>query len=817
MLHRKYLYCLLILFPLSGHAQPATQRTSAEIRLQLAALEVSGSVLYMAAHPDDENTRLLSYLAKERKVRTGYLSLTRGDGGQNLIGTEQGELLGLIRTQELLAARRMDGAVQFFSTANDFGFSKTSAETLKIWDHQKILGNAVWIIRSFRPDVIITRFPEDERAGHGHHAASAIIAREAFIAAADPKKFPEQLRYVKTWQAKRIMWNTFSFGSVNTTAEDQLKIDAGVYNPILGKSYGEIAAESRTNHKSQGFGTARQRGPAPEYFLPVAGEPAKQDIFDGIDLTLGRNKIPQKTKDLLRTIIRNYDSADPAASLPGLLELKTAVRGLEFRHELLDELILDCAGIYIQAKVAEPIYALQEEIPIKLDVLSRLGKDSKIPVNLILPDGRKLALKPGIPLKAEWKIDANTFEISQPYWLREKHTLGSFKVESYEELGQPEAPGAGTGPLKLEIGGQEIKLNRSLVFSETDPVKGELINPAVIAPPVTATMNAASYLFLNGETKKITIKLRSFMTRSSGNLKISLPQGWKADRNNIPFQLNGKGVIQDIEVAVTPERSSKGGTITLEIETGGKSYTKGYQEIRYDHIPVLTLFPEAEAKAVQTELHYGGKKIAYIAGAGDLIPQSLQQIGYQVTQLSPAQILSSDLSVYDAVITGVRLYNISNEIKAMQPRLLEYVSAGGTLLVQYNVDSPLKLESPGPYPMKLTRERVTEEDAEVTFLHPDHPALNYPNKITKADFEGWIQERGLYFASEFDSRYTALFSMHDLGAAPANGSLLLTKYGKGKFVYTSLAFFRELPAGVPGAYRLFVNLISSNNPNHESQ
>lgn len=817
MLHRKYLYCLLLLFPLSGNAQVATQRNAAEIRLQLAALGVSGSVLYMAAHPDDENTRLLSYLAKERKVRTGYLSLTRGDGGQNLIGTEQGELLGLIRTQELLAARRMDGAVQFFSTANDFGFSKTSAEALKIWDHQKILGNAVWVIRSFRPDVIITRFPEDERAGHGHHAASAIIAREAFAAAADPKKFPEQLRYVKTWQAKRIMWNTFSFGSVNTTAEDQLKIDAGVYNPILGKSYGEIAAESRTNHKSQGFGTARQRGPALEYFLPVAGESAKQDIFDGIDLTLGRDKIPQKTQDILQTIIRTYDSANPAASLPGLLELKSAVRGLQFRHELLDELILDCAGIYIQAKVSEPVYALQEQIPVKLDALSRLGKDSKTTVVLVLPDGRKLTLKPGIPIQAEWKIAANTFEISQPYWLRVKHKLGSFQVDSYEELGQPEAPGPGTGELKLEVGGQEITLSRSLVFSETDPVKGELINPLVIAPPVTATLNAASYLFLNGEAKKIRIKLKNFATSSSGNLKLRLPQGWKADKGNIPFQLNGKGTVQDIEVTVTPERNSKGGTIALEIETGGESYTKGYQEIRYDHIPVLTLFPEAEAKAVQTELRYGGKKIAYIAGAGDLIPQSLQQIGYQVTQLSPAQILSSDLSVYDAVITGVRLYNISNEIKAMQPRLLEYVSAGGTLLVQYNVDSPLKLESPGPYPMKLTRERVTEEDAEVIFLHPDHPALNYPNKITKADFEGWIQERGLYFASEFDSRYTPLFSMHDQGAAPANGSLLLTNYGKGKFVYTSLAFFRELPAGVPGAYRLFVNLISSNNPNHESQ
>lgn len=817
MLHRKYLYCLLLLFPLSGHAQLATQRNAAEIRLQLAALEVSGSVLYMAAHPDDENTRLLSYLAKERKVRTGYLSLTRGDGGQNLIGTEQGELLGLIRTQELLAARRMDGAVQFFSTANDFGFSKTSAEALKIWDYQKILGNAVWVIRSFRPDVIITRFPEDERAGHGHHAASAIIAREAFAAAADPKKFPEQLRYVKTWQAKRIMWNTFSFGAVNTTSEDQLKIDAGLYNPILGKSYGEIAAESRTNHKSQGFGTARQRGPAPEYFLPVAGEAAKQDIFDGIDLTLERDKIPQKTQNLLRTIIRNYDAANPAASLPGLLELKSAVRDLPFRHELLDELILDCAGIYIQAKVSEPVYALQEQIPVRLDAFSRLGNDSNIPVVLRLPDGRKLTLKPGIPLQAEWKIAANTFEISQPYWLREKHTLGSFQVDSYKELGQPEASGPGTGELTLEIGGEEIKLSRALVFSETDPVKGELINPVVIAPPVTATMNAVSYLFLNGETKKIRIKLRNFMISSSGNLKISLPPGWKADRNNIPFQLNGKGTVQDIEVNVTPERNSKGGTIALKIETGGKFYTKGYQEIRYDHIPVLTLFPEAEVKAVQTELRYGGKKIAYIAGAGDLIPQSLQQIGYQVTQLNPAQILNSDLSVYDAVITGVRLYNISNEIKAMQPRLLEYVSAGGTLLVQYNVDSPLKLESPGPYPMKLTRERVTEEDAEVTFLHPDHPALNYPNKITKADFEGWIQERGLYFASEFDSHYTPLFSMHDQGAAPANGSLLLTNYGKGKFVYTSLAFFRELPAGVPGAYRLFVNLISSNNPNHESQ
>lgn len=814
---RKSLFYLIFLLPLTGISQVVQQRNAAEIRQELAALQVSGRVLYVAAHPDDENTRLLAYLAKERKVKTGYLSLTRGDGGQNLIGTEQAELLGLIRTQELLAARGTDGAEQFFSTANDFGFSKTSAEALKIWDHEKILGNAVWVIRSFRPDVIITRFPEDERAGHGHHSASAIIAREAFVAAADPKRFPEQLAHVKTWKAKRLFWNTSRFGSNNTTAEDQLKIDVGGYNQLLGKSYGEIAAESRTKHKSQGFGSAGQRGTAMEYFVWMAGEPAKTDILEGVDLSLKRNGIKEQEQSLLANIIAAFNPADPAASIPALLKLREGLKGLDFKHDLLDELILDCAGVFIRARVAEPTYAVDSQIPVNLEAIMRADLPSGLQLSLKLSDGREFPLTSGKAVHMDWQVAAQKFGISQPYWLREKHPLGSYLVTSYAELGMPELPGPGTGIMKIKIGAQEIAISRPLVFTETDPVKGELVNPVVIAAPVTATLDAASYLFLNGSGKKIRIKLQNFGHAITGQLRLKLPQGWKAEQELIPFTFQHKAEVRDIEVNITPEKGSKDGVIAVSVICAGQEYNLSYREISYAHIPVLSLFPAAEARLQQAQLNYGGKRIAYIAGAGDLIPQSLQQIGYQVTQLTPNQILTNDLSVYDAIITGVRLYNISNEIQQMQGRLLTYVEQGGNLLVQYNVNAPLKLASIGPYPMKLGRGRVTEEDAAVKFLKPEHPVLNYPNQISSADFEGWIQERGLYFANDYDPRYEAIFSMHDRGEAPADGSLLIANYGKGKFVYTGLAFFRELPAGVPGAYRLFVNLISANQVQNDTK
>lgn len=809
MKFRQYLLLLLSVSPLFLQAQLARQLNAAEIKQGLESLNVTGSVLYIAAHPDDENTRLLAYLAKEKKVRTGYLSLTRGDGGQNLIGTEQAELLGLIRTQELLAARRTDGAEQFFTRANDFGFSKNPQESFKIWDKAKILSDVVWVIRKFQPDVIITRFPEDSRAGHGHHSASAILAREAFIAAADPKQFPEQLAYVKPWQAKRILWNTFNFGGNNTTAEDQLKLDVGLYNPLLGKSYGEIAADSRSNHKSQGFGSAKQRGSATEYFSYTAGEKAKSDIFEGVDFTLNRTAGTAAIQKLVTEINKEYQVADPSASVPKLLKLRELVKGKPFKHQELDDLIISCAGLWLEVTAANPAYALNDSISVKVQAIARVKKDFPLAISITEENSRATAtLVPNEFVSLDKKIFGSADRITQPYWLEKKHGQGMYVVEGFSNIGFPENQPWVNGVFHIKIGDQILEKKYPVVYKFTDPVRGEVYQPLVIAPPVTATPAGKSFLFNGNESKMISVELKSFRDKVKGSLVPQLPAGWRSVPEKIDFTISKKGEQQNVAFQLSPATGATGGTMAINVIVDGKTYHQGLHVINYDHIPQQTLFPFAEARIDQTDLKFAGKRIGYIAGAGDMIPESLKQIGYEVVNLSEQQVLNTDLASFDAIITGVRLYNINEQIGSMQSKLMKYVENGGNLLVQYNVNSPLKITEIGPYPFNLSRDRVTEEDAEVTLLAPENPVLNYPNKITLKDFEGWVQERGLYFAQNADPKYTSVLGMHDTAETNNAASLLVANYGKGRFVYTSLSFFRQLPAGVPGAYRLFVNLIS---------
>lgn len=804
-----YFSFVLFLNPFLLCAQQMQQLNAAEIKQGLENLNVTGSVLYIAAHPDDENTRLLAYLAKEKKVRTGYLSLTRGDGGQNLIGNEQAELLGLIRTQELLAARRIDGAEQFFTRANDFGFSKNSEESFKIWNKAKVLADVVWVIRKFQPDVIITRFPEDSRAGHGHHSGSAILAREAFSAAADPKQFPEQLSFVKPWQAKRIVWNTFNFGGTNTTSDDQLKIDVGGYNTLLGKSYGEIAAESRSNHRSQGFGSSRQRGGGLEFFSSTAGDKAGKDLFEGIDFTLGRSEGYADVRRLLNEINSEYQVSDPAKSIPKLLTLKQLVKDKAFKKDLLDNLILACAGIWLEGAAVNPSYALNEPVRVRLQAISRAGKSFGLPISVTeITTGTLLDLQPNQLASKEVNI-AGSDRLTQPYWLESPHVLGTYTVDSLANIGLAENPIGLSIMFKITIGDQEILKRMPVVYKYTDQVRGELYQPLVIAPPVTATITEKAFIFNGNQPKVISIQLKCFKDNATGTVKPNLPAGWKSSPENLTFKLAKKGDEQLLTFSVTPYGSINGGKILLDVIVDGRKYNYGLRIIDYDHIPEQTLFPRAEAGVEKVDLKLAGKRLGYIAGAGDLIPQSLKQIGYDVINLTEDQVMNSDLSGYDAIITGIRFYNVNEQVKSIQPKLMKYVENGGVLLVQYNVNSPLKIDNLGPYPFRLSRDRVTEEDAKVTILAPDNSAFNYPNKITLKDFDGWIQERGLYFVTDVDQHYTPLISINDTAERENNGALIVANYGKGKYVYTGISFFRQLPAGVPGAYRLFVNLISA--------
>jgi LmbE family N-acetylglucosaminyl deacetylase len=820
---------LLLLFLLvtpPARAQRPAQPDAAETQAALRRLPVMGSVLYVGAHPDDENTALLAYLARGRGVRTAYLSLTRGDGGQNLLGAEKGELLGLVRTQELLAARRADGAEQFFTRAIDFGFSKSPEEAFRIWGHDAVLADVVWVVRRFRPDVIIARFPTTGEGGHGHHTASAILASEAFDAAGDPLRFPEQLKYVQPWKPKRLLWNVFNFrpNDIPKDADKLLSADVGAYDPLLGKSYTEIAAESRTMHKSQGQGTPERRGPAPNYFAHLKGEPAAKDIFDGVDLTWRRVAGGESVGKLLAEAAQKYDPANPQAVLPLLLDAHRELEKLpkddallESKRAALVEVIRACAGLWVEAIAAEPYVTPGSPVKVTTTVVNRSGfplKLESVGASSAGVDVLRAELKNNQPLTKETTLNVpQDAPYSQPYWLRDAPGKGLFRVDRQELIGVPENLPSLTLTLPVVFGNEMevIKFQAPVLFRWTDRVRGDLYRPVVVVPEFAVGVEEKTLVFPDRQPKQARVSLKSNVaSETAGTLRLKLPAGWTASPAEVPVTLKGKGEEFKATFNVTPPSGAEVGTLAAEFESSGKTFTRGVFEIDYPHIPRQTLFPAAEAKLVRVDLQRRGNHIGYVMGSGDEAPEALRQVGYDVTLLSDEDLDAGDLSRFDAVVTGVRAYNTRAALRRQQKRLLEYVERGGTLVVEYNTpDRTLEGAQLGPYPFKLTQDRVTDEEAAVTLLAPTDALLNEPNKITAADFQSWVQERGLYFASDWDARYTPLFASHDPGEQDLKGSTLVARVGRGTYVFTSLAFFRQLPAGVPGAYRLFVNMISA--------
>ena len=756
---------LIIFLSENSIAQKKEHKSASEILHEMKKLNVLGSVLYMAAHPDDESTRLLAYLARERQYRTGYMAMTRGDGGQNLIGNEQGFELGLIRTQELLAARRIDGAEQFFSRAFDFGFSKRTEEALATWDEDKILADAVWVIRNFKPDIIITRFPEDSRAGHGHHSGSAVIARKAFIAAADPNQFPEQLKQgVTAWKAKRIMWNTFSFGNSNTTSESQMKIEVGGFLPLLGKSIGEIAAESRSQHRSQGFGSASSRGTATEYFVHTLGEKAEKEPMEGVDVSWLRVAGGEKIKMAVEQLIRDYNISNPSGSLQqlivihGLLNTITDNYWKQQKQHDVEQLILEVAGIHMEALSGTQMARQGDTSRITVNVINRTAS----PVSLETLDLNGFSYKQSVNLQQNinWNYNimfpvALTHPVSQPYWLANPMNAGHFNVTDQQLIGKAQNDPAFSVRISLNIMGKSISYEIPVMNRIVDPAIGEFFHPFIVVPPATI------------------------------------------DREPLPVLVRTNSGQKSI-ASVKPE-------MPMVMHT-----------INYEHIPRVTYFSKAEPKEIKVDLKTAGKKIGYIVGAGDKVPDMIELMGYQVTELTREDINPEKLKEFDAVVVGVRAYNVHEWLQGKTEVLMAYVRNGGNMVVQYNTNSfagPLQKMQIGPKPFIISRTRTTEEDCEVKFLLPENPLLNFPNKISAADFKGWIQERGIYYADNFDQDYQAVLSMQDKGESEAKGSLIVRKEGKGRFIYTGLVFFRQLPAGVPGAFKLFANIIS--NPNNK--
>ncbi len=808
---------LIIVF--SSNAQTPKAFNSSEILLQLKKLNVLGSVLYIAAHPDDENNTLLPYLANEKLYRTAYLSLTRGDGGQNLIGDEQGVELGLIRTQELLAARKIDGAEQYFSRAYEFGFSKSADEALKIWDREKILADVVWVIRQYQPDVIIKRFPSDARAGHGHHAASAILADEAYIAAADSTRFPEQFQYgVKPWQAKRIMWNTFNFGSNNTTSESQLKIDIGGYNPLLGKSYGEIGAEARTMHKSQGEGRPRRRGQIFEYFATTGGEAPKNDLMDGIVIDWKRFSGGEGIQSLINDIIAKYRSEQPELSVPDLLKLYRTIKNLpaeNWRNKKLAEvqqLIEACSALYVEATSSQQNVVQGDSLRINILLNERTG------VNVVLRTIRienfqnsySTALAQNQNLTINQSVLVADKPISQPYWLEYPLKGGTFEVRDQLKIGKAENDPSFEMTMEVNIGGEEMIIKRPVLYRVTDPVKGDTYQPIAVLPKLELSYASDNFISVNTLPVKVKMEIRAKPTDSTRySLVQQYSKSWESDHPF--FQYSSKD--QSANYKTTEFNSLSNETNTTEeihLKTSNSKFDSYTKTIMYDHIPVITYFPIAKANLVKLDIKIVGKKIGYIVGAGDKVPQALEQMGYTVTLLTEADLNDDNLKQFDAIITGIRAYNINEYLTNRNEVLKRYVEHGGNMIVQYLKSNQVgqKKIVAGPYAFTIDAgTRVTEEDAMVEFLLPQHPVLSYPNKITAKDFEGWVQERSTYQAVKVDEHFEMPLGMNDKADKQTNGSLAIAKYGKGNFVYASLVFFREMPAGVPGAYRLMANLI----------
>ena len=827
-------------------AQTPERLSASEIQLALEKLNVLGSVLYLAAHPDDENQVVIGYMSQTRLMRTGYLSLTRGDGGQNLIGPEIRDLLGVVRTQELLQARSVDGSYQFFTRAIDFGYSKTAEETLELWDKQKILSDVVWVIRQFRPDVIITRFPPDERAGHGHHTTSALLAAEAFDLAGDSTQFTDQLRYVQPWQPTRLVFNDFQWftpqlDSLSTVNDSIMKMNVGVYNALLGQSVTEIAAQSRSQHQSQGFGSTGSRGTTYEYFRHVKGEMAQQDILEGIDTTWSRVPGGEAVGKLITQAIQTFNPAHPATILPILVQTSVALNDLpdsywkRVKRDELNRVIQACLGLYLEVRAGtnaltrrrsrnEPekkpgidefsatpgdtiilnVEAInRSDISVVLDTVSFLPLAQDTTVRLALANNVDTAFALKVVLPADMPY-------TTPYWLREPNDGFTFQVDDPLLIGQAKSPPAVEARFSLQVAGEPLTLTTPVVYKENNPRGGEQSRPFVIVPPVSVEVPQNVHVFANDAPQPVMVTVAAERSALSGQVRLSLPDGWSAEPIAQEFSLPLKGQSANFTFRVTPSTEQSVGKVTAVAELKGddsNTYQQRLVTIAYEHIPTQTLLLPATAQLVKLDIRKEGQNIGYIMGAGDEVPKALEQIGYQVTLLSENDL--DNLSRFDAIMVGIRAYNTVGWLRYRNDRLLQYVKDGGTLVVQYNTNSRLVTDTFAPYPLKLSRDRVTDETAEVHFLQPQHPVLNTPNKIAEADFQGWVQERGLYFPEEWDEAYTPILSMTDPGEKEAQkGSLLVAPYGKGYYIYTGLSFFRELPAGVPGAYRLLTNLLS---------
>lgn len=850
----------LLLLAVAPRASDAQERGAVALGELVSGLGVSARVLVIGAHPDDEDTRLIAWLGRGRHVETAYLSLTRGDGGQNLIGNELGEALGVIRTEELLAARRIDGAHQYFTRAYDFGYSKSADETYRHWPHDSLLRDVVTVVRAFRPHVIVAVFSGTASDGHGQHTVSGLMAREAYDVAGDTVALPASTTAgLPGWTPLKLYRGTSYRGHAGAT----YRYNAGEYNPLLGRSYAEIAGESRSQHKSQAFGALQRRGvllgsvrrEATRVNADAAAE-AERTLFDGIDTTFARlrgstadRRAPAQLDSLRAEIARARATLNPFA--PG-----TVVRPLQRILELADNLCaaagspecaqgpgsrggterardalrslsglrsragraLDAArAIAVEASVPRELWPTGERAPVTARVYNR-GPDTVVVIATSVTPGsgngngapERTAVAPDSALEREIGIAAE--RPTQPWWL-ERPRQGDMFDAPITGLAEDERPASARVDVAIDGGRVNHSVAADVAFRFADPIRGDVSRPVAFAPELSVTLDRdVEYTQANSPLEKVvrvTVRSAASVSRAV-RVELRLPSGLVADSTARALTLPA-GAVRVITFRVRGRLAVGRQHIRASAITEGRSYTTGYTLVDYEHIRPQRMYRSAvlAIEAIDVALP-PGLKVAYIRGVGDNIPPILEQMGIQLTTLEASQIPSADLARFSAILVGPRAYESNADLVANNNRLLDYVKAGGTMMVQYGQQ---EMQQPGimPYPITLSRpaDRVSEEDAPVRVLDPSARLLTTPNRIAAADFAGWIQDRALYMPRSFDLAYTPLLATNDPGEPENRGALLVAKYGKGTYVYTTLAFFRQLPAGVPGAARLFVNLMAA--------
>ena len=821
MLRYSIQFFLIILINFNLHSQEENNiYSSSSIISKLEKLNTLGKVLYVAAHPDDENTRLITYLSNEKKYQTAYLSLTRGDGGQNLIGKDLKENLGLIRTQELLEARKIDGGIQFFTSAIDFGYSKNSKESLEFWNEDQILYELVWIIRKFKPDVIITRFNEVSGITHGHHTASSILTNKAFRISGNPDIFQDQLEILETWKAKRIFWNTSTrFFDLSKYSDDEiLKIDVGLYNNILGKSYNEISSESRSMHKSQGFGSLKRRGSEKELFILTQGDKYDDNLMDGVDVTWNRFGENNEIIEYINNLVGEYDPKKPYKTVKKLSILYEKVSKIkdegwkEIKLNEIKNLIKACLGLFFESLSDVSISPTGENIKVNFDAINRspininLKKVSVFDEDFLIE--KDLINNEFFRLEKTIKIPESE-NFTEKYWLMNKPNFGNYDVKDKELIGNPDNNFPVETNFIFTLNNIEISYTIPLLNKKNSPTKGDDYKIFNIGLPIYLNPKRYNELVVNSNSQTIEVEVISGKENLDATIYLDVPENIKYEPKYFDLSFKDVNEKKIIKFNLTlPEKDSFKEKIIVKAKYNDDYYERGIKEINYDHIIQQVRFPLSEIKIIKFNIKTKGKNVAYFMGSGDNIPSFLSLIGYKIDLLTLDQLSTDILSNYDALIIGIRAYNVNKKLIEKTKEIHDYVKNGGNVLVQYNTSRGIDVKDFAPYSFNISRNRTSQENSKVDIINKNHIALNYPNKILLEDFDNWVQERGLYFPINWSDDYETLISSNDSGEKPNHGGILISKIGKGHYVYTSYSWFRQLPSGVSGAYKLFVNLIS---------